>query len=69
MSRPEILPGFSCLEYKWRVQQEILAETQGMNAEEELRYFREAAVKGPLRAWWKAVQQHAQAETGASPGE
>jgi hypothetical protein len=69
MSQPEVIPGFSCLEYKRRVQQEILEETKGMTREEELRYFRDAAAKGPLSAWWKAVQKRARAATAASPGE
>ena len=69
MSQPEVIPGFSCLEYKRRVQQEILEETKGMTRAEELRYFRDAAAKGPLGAWWKAVQQRARAATAVSPGE
>jgi hypothetical protein len=57
MSQPEIIPAFSCLEYKWHVQREVHEETKELTPEQELRYFREAAENGPLGAWWKALQQ------------
>ncbi len=66
MSRPEIIPGFDCLEYKWRVQEEIYEETKGMTPQEELEYFRKAADTGPLADWWRELRRRTQAaSTGA----
>jgi hypothetical protein len=70
MSQPEIIPAFSCLDYKWHVQREVYEETKGLTPEQELRYFREAAEEGPLGTWWKALQQRRRpaTTTGARKG-
>lgn len=46
--KPETIPGFDCLEYKWRVQSEIYEKIKDMTAEEQIAYFRHAAETGPF---------------------
>jgi len=61
MSQAEVIPGFDCLQYKWRVQAEIYEEIKGLTPAQEIEYFRNAAETGPLAAWWRKVRQQAQA--------
>jgi len=46
---PEIIPGFDALEWKAKVQAEILQDTEGMTDEEILAYFRLASERAALR--------------------
>jgi len=46
-SKPE---PFDCLEYKWKVQEEIYEETKGMSPEELRKYFGRAA-----KQFWKEM--------------
>ena len=61
MSQAEVIPGFDCLQYKWRVQEEIYDEIKGLTPAEEIEYFRKGAETGPLADWWRRVCQRGQA--------
>ncbi len=69
MSQPEIIPGFDCLQYKWRVQAQIYEETKGMTPQEEIEYFRKAVETGPFAEWWRKVCQRAQATSAGTKAE
>jgi len=67
MSQAEPIPRFDCLQYKWRVQEEIYEEIKGLTPAQEIEYFRRAAEEGPLADWWRKLRQRTQApSTGAS---
>ena len=59
---PEVIPGFNALEWKAKVQAEILQETKGMTREEVREYFRlaseRAALRRKARARLQATESH-----------
>lgn len=63
---PETIPGFDCLEFKWKVQSDIFEKTKNMTIEEQIAFFRHAAEAGPFADLVRAV--HAQAGARMSDG-
>jgi len=55
MSPPKITKKFDCLQFKAKAQERIYQDIRAMTHAEEIRYFQEAAEKGPLARWWKQV--------------
>ena len=45
----DVIPDFDVLEWKQKVQAEILLETEGMTQEEVLAYFHQASERAALR--------------------
>lgn len=60
--RPE-QPPFDALAFKEQAQQRLREATAGMSAEEEIAFYRQGALTGPLGAWWAQVV----AGSGAEP--
>ena len=56
---PEMIPGFDCLEFKWKVQSEIYEKTKDMTVDEQIAFFRQAAETGPFATLWRAAHQKA----------
>ena len=55
--KPETIPGFDCLEFKWKVQAEIYEQTKDLTVEEQIEYFRRRAEEGSLGSWWRKVKE------------
>ena len=60
---PEVIPGFDALEWKAKVQAEILQETKGMTREEVREYFRLASERATLRRRARARRQATESPT------
>ena len=50
------IPGFDCLEFKWKVQSEIYEKTKNMSVEEQIAFFRDAAENGPFADLVRAIR-------------
>ena len=61
---PEVYNDFKCLEWKARIQAEILHETEGMTDEEVREYFRLASERAALRRKALARLRAAESHTG-----
>jgi hypothetical protein len=55
MKAPEVIDGFSCLEFKARAQERLREATAGMTTEEELRYLNHMAETGPFAELWRSL--------------
>jgi hypothetical protein len=64
--QPQTIPGFDCLEFKWKVQSEIYEKTKNMTVEEQIEYFRQAAESGPFADLVKALRAREQKASGAA---
>jgi hypothetical protein len=48
MKKAKDKTGFDCLAFKEKAQKRVLKETKGMSWDEEVRYLRERAIRGPF---------------------
>ena len=62
--KPETIPGFDCLEFKWKVQSEIYEKIKDMTTEEQIDFFRRSAETGPFA---DLMRNSRQAEKTKSP--
>lgn len=68
--KPETIPAFDCLEFKWKVQSEIYERTKGMTVDEQISFFRDAVESGPFAHLLRAVsapRQRGKADSDARP--
>lgn len=56
--KPETIPGFDCLEHKWKVQAEIYEEIKNLTPDEEIEYFRRKVENGPFAELWRNLRQY-----------
>lgn len=61
MKTRKVEKDFDCVEFKRQAQARIYERIKDLSPDEEIAYFRNAAEKGPLGDWWKAVQRRSQA--------
>ena len=50
-----MIPGFDCVESKRQAQAKIREEIRDLSPEEEIRYFEEQALHGPLSELWRKL--------------
>ncbi len=62
----ETIPGFDCLEFKWKVQAELYDATKHMNRQEQIAFFRNRAETGPFAELLQTSRM--QRGGAASPG-
>ncbi len=55
MSSKKTTKSFDCVAWKHKRQAEIYSVIKGMTPQEEIEYFENAAMSGPLGAWWRKV--------------
>lgn len=55
MSALDPIPDFDCVESKGLAQAEIRAEIGDLSPAEEIRYFEEQALRGPLGDLWRRL--------------
>ena len=53
--KAETIPGFDCLEFKWKAQSDIYEKIKDMTVEEQIAFFRDAAETGPFADLIKAI--------------
>ena len=56
MKTNEVKKEFDCVQFKREAQARIYERIKGPSPEEEIEYFRSAALQGPLGGWWKAIK-------------
>ena len=49
---------FKCLEFKWKIQEQIYNETKNMSWEQKVTYFRQSAKRGQTGDWYQKVKQN-----------
>ncbi len=57
MKKPEIIPGFDCLEFKRQVQEKLYEDTKQLSHEEELKHYKNSVEKGPFAELWKKLKE------------
>lgn len=55
MTKNEVIPGFDCVASKRKAQSQIYEEIRGLSHEEEIRYFEQQALRGPLGELWRRL--------------
>jgi len=60
---------FDCVEFKRKAQLRIYESIKDLSPSEEIEYFRKAAERGPLGAWWKTARHRAHAANEHPSGE
>ena len=63
---PETIPGFDCLEFKWKVQSEIYEKMKDMTVEEQITFISHAAETGPFATLWRAARQETTSVTSGT---
>ena len=60
---------FDCVEFKRQAQVRVYGAIKDLSPEQEIEYFRRAAVQGPLGTWWRSLRQPAAATDSRAPAD
>ena len=56
MTTNKKIKSFDCIAWKHQQQAEIYADIKDMTREQEIHYFEQGALQGPLGHWWSRVK-------------
>ena len=60
---------FDCVEFKRQAQVRVYGAVKDLSPEQEIEYFRRAAVQSPLGPWWRSLRKPAAATDSRAPSE